>query len=92
MNPVVVLLEYMAAGLPFVATATGEITKSVRDHGVGIYAEPRDHRQSSEALVQLIDLGPKDARRRENVHVRRPSNTSANRRQLDVWRTHTLCA
>ena len=53
-----VLLEYMAAGLPFVATATGEIAKSVRDLGVGIYATPRDHREMTEALGRLLELGP----------------------------------
>ena len=84
-----VLLEYMAAGLPFVATATGEITKSVRDHGVGIYAEPRDHRQLSEALVQLIDLGPEGRKaageRARSTAVEHFSQQATTRRVEDTY-------
>jgi len=67
-----VLLEYMAAGRPFVATATGEIAKSVRDLGIGIYATPGDRHGMTEALRQLLALGPdgrKDAGERARVTV-----------------------
>jgi glycosyltransferase involved in cell wall biosynthesis len=57
-----VVLEYMATGLPFVATDTGEITRAVRDLGIGFTPAPRDHRALAEALTDLLDLGP-DARR-----------------------------
>ncbi|WP_421121279.1 glycosyltransferase [Aquihabitans daechungensis] len=35
-----VVLEYMASGLPFVATDVGEITHAVRDLGVGLRLHP----------------------------------------------------
>ena len=57
-----VVLEYMASGLPFVATDTGEITRAVRGLGIGYTPPPRDHRALADALADLLELGP-DARR-----------------------------
>jgi glycosyltransferase involved in cell wall biosynthesis len=51
-----VLLEYMASGLPFVATETGEIAHAVRDAGVGLLTEPRDHLALAGALSDLLDM------------------------------------
>lgn len=51
-----VLLEYMASGLPFVATETGEIAHAVRDQGVGILVEPRDYQALAEALLELLEM------------------------------------
>lgn len=53
-----VLLEYMSAGLPFVATETGEIAHAVRDTGAGILTEPRDYLALAEALAELVSMGP----------------------------------
>lgn len=52
-----VLLEYMASGLPFVATHTGEIACAVRDLGVGFLPAPRDHRDLAGALRLLVEMG-----------------------------------
>jgi glycosyltransferase involved in cell wall biosynthesis len=57
-----VVLEYMASGLPFVATDTGEITRSVRDLGVGLIPAPRDHRDVADALVRLLEMSPHERR------------------------------
>jgi glycosyltransferase involved in cell wall biosynthesis len=55
-----VLLEYMASGLPFVATETGEIAHAVRDDGVGILVEPRDYLALADALSTLLAMSPQD--------------------------------
>jgi glycosyltransferase involved in cell wall biosynthesis len=51
-----VLLEYMASGLPFVATETGEIAHAVKGTGVGILTEPRDYLELSDALDRLLQM------------------------------------
>lgn len=51
-----VLLEYMASRLPFVATETGEIAHAVRDDGVGILVEPRDFLALSDGLRHLVHM------------------------------------
>lgn len=51
-----VVLEYMAAGLPFVATDTGQITRSVRNLDVGLIPSPRDHREMAGALTTLLAM------------------------------------
>lgn len=51
-----VLLEYMARARPFVATDTGEIAHAVRDKGVGILVEPRDHLAMADALTDLVEM------------------------------------
>lgn len=57
-----VVLEYMGCGVPFVATDTGEITRSVRDLDIGFLPAPRDHREVADALAALIELGPSGRR------------------------------
>jgi len=57
-----VVLEYMASGLPFVATDTGEITRAVRCRGVGFTPAPRDHHEVAQALADLVQLGPEGRR------------------------------
>ena len=51
-----VILEYMAAGVPFVATDTGEIAAAVRDLGVGFIVSPRDHHEFADGLRRLLGL------------------------------------
>ena len=58
-----VILEYMAAGLPFMATDTGEIAAAVRDLGVGLVPPPRDHYAVADALAELVSMT--HAQRRE---------------------------
>lgn len=53
-----VVLEYMAAGLPFIATDTGEITKSVRGRGVGFVPAPRDPADMVDALNEMLRMTP----------------------------------
>lgn len=54
------VLEYMASGLPFVATETGEIAHAVRDSGVGLLVEPRDYLALADALSDLLAMTPAD--------------------------------
>jgi len=55
-----VLLEYMASGLPFVATETGEIAHAVKDAGVGLLVEPRDYLALADALSVLMSMTPEE--------------------------------
>jgi glycosyltransferase involved in cell wall biosynthesis len=55
-----VILEYMAAGLPFIATDTGEIAEAVRGLGAGTLVSPRDSLELSVALSDLIALRPEE--------------------------------
>jgi len=52
-----VVLEYMASGVPFVVTDTGEITQAIRHLGIGYTPAPRDHHEVARALAALLDLG-----------------------------------
>lgn len=56
------VLEYMAAGLPFVATDTGEIAHAVKDLGVGFIPPPREHHEMADALAAMLAL-PDEKRR-----------------------------
>jgi glycosyltransferase involved in cell wall biosynthesis len=49
-----VVLEYMAAGLPFIATDTGEITRALRGQDVGFLPTPRDHFEMADALTEML--------------------------------------
>ena len=53
-----VVLEYMASRLPFVATDTGEITRAVAGMPIGSTPAPRDPHQLAAALQALLDAGP----------------------------------
>ncbi len=53
-----VVLEYMASGLPFVATDTGEVTRAVRGLDVGFTPAPRDHHELADALDALLRMEP----------------------------------
>ena len=79
-----VVLEYMAGGVPFVATDTGEIAQAVRDLGVGWVTPPRDARALAGALRQLLALAPDERRamgRRAQLEAARHFD------QRDVTRT-----
>jgi glycosyltransferase involved in cell wall biosynthesis len=57
-----VVLEYMASALPFIATDTGEITRAVRGLDVGLIPAPRDHREVAAALTRLLEMTPEERR------------------------------
>jgi len=52
------LAEYLAAGLPYVVTATGEVTEAVRGTETGFVVPPGDAVQVAAALDRLVDLPP----------------------------------
>lgn len=64
------ILEYMAAGIPFVATDTGEIAGAVKDLDVGFVPPPRDHHEMADALTALMELDD-DGRKRMGARGRR---------------------
>lgn len=78
-----VVLEYMAGGLPFLATDTGEIAHAVRDLGVGWVTPPRDAGALAAALRELLALSP-EARRRMGRRAR--AEVAAHFDQRDVTR------
>ncbi|MCB1038297.1 MAG: glycosyltransferase family 4 protein [Acidimicrobiales bacterium] len=57
-----VVLEYMASGLPFVATDTGEITRAVRGLPIGFTPAPRDPRSLAASLRTLVESGAEERR------------------------------
>lgn len=85
-----VLLEYMAAGLPFVATDTGEIANAVRDLGVGSFVPPGDSDALAAALAALLGLTPAEreasGRRCREVVVEHFSQRAVTRKLEDVYR------
>lgn len=57
-----VVLEYMASGIPFVATDTGEITRALRGLDVGFLPAPRDHFEVADALREVLLMTPEQRR------------------------------
>lgn len=51
-----VLLEYMAAGLPFLCTQTGQIAQTLMLHEHGLYAPPDDLARYSNLLEKLVTM------------------------------------
>ena len=74
-----VLLEYMASGLPFVATETGEIAHAVQGEDVGILTEPRDYLELADGLSRLLAMSP-DERSAMGARGRRLVETSFEQR------------
>lgn len=64
-----VLLEYIYAGIPFLATETGQIASFLSRNGVGIFVQPGDVEAFAKGLDQLAGLG--EAERREMVSTAR---------------------
>ena len=60
--------EYMAAGLPVVASRIGELATLIQPGVTGMLCEPGDNRAFADALVQLA--GDPDLRRRMGVAAR----------------------
>lgn len=54
-----VVLEYMASRLPFIATDTGEITRAIRDLPIGFTPAPRDPIEMANALQDLLAMSPR---------------------------------
>jgi glycosyltransferase involved in cell wall biosynthesis len=59
-----VLLEYAAAGLPFVSTRVGLIGKALADLGVPEFVPPGDAEALAAALRRLLQLSPEERRAR----------------------------
>jgi glycosyltransferase involved in cell wall biosynthesis len=62
----IALIEYMAAGLPFVASLVGDIGHRVASMGVPEFVEPGNAIALAKALDRLVDL-PGDERRRRGI-------------------------
>jgi glycosyltransferase involved in cell wall biosynthesis len=58
----VTILEYMAAGLPFLATSTGQIALRAQQDGLGRFVGPGDVDGYAEALEELVSMGPEKRR------------------------------
>ncbi len=53
-----VLIEYMAAGLPFVASLSGSIARSAASNGVPGFVERGNMKAFSQAVLELTELSP----------------------------------
>ena len=62
-----VLIEYMACGLPFVATNVGGVANQVAQLGVPGFIAPNDSRGLTLALDELLELSPVERSRRGKV-------------------------
>lgn len=84
-----VVLEYMASGLPFLATDTGEISRAVRDLGVGWVTPPRDAGALADALRELLATPPEQrlamGRRGHEEAVARFSQADVTRRVEAIY-------
>ncbi len=58
------LLEYAAAGLPFVSTRVGSIGKHLEQQGIPGFAEPGNELEFSEAIGKLLGLSPAERKQR----------------------------
>lgn len=56
------VLEYLAAGLPVVATDTGEAVNQLRDGGVGWFVPVREAQSLSDALVRIATASAEERR------------------------------
>jgi glycosyltransferase involved in cell wall biosynthesis len=54
------LAEYMAAGLPYIVTDTGELTRAVKGSGTGWVVPPRDPEAMAAAFGELVAMAPAD--------------------------------
>jgi len=59
-----VLIEFMAAGLPFVSTKVGAIAHRVAEMGIPEFVEPDDAGSLAMALDRLVNLTPDERRER----------------------------
>lgn len=85
------LLEYMAAGLPFVVTDTGEVTARVKESGAGLVVPVGDPTAMAAALDRLAGMAPAEraamgARGRARVEAEFDQWVVA-RRVADVYRS-----
>jgi glycosyltransferase involved in cell wall biosynthesis len=62
-----VLIEYMAAGLPFVATHVGNICQRAHDLGVPGFVPPGNPLALARALQQLLSLSPLERKERGEI-------------------------
>jgi glycosyltransferase involved in cell wall biosynthesis len=79
-----VLIEYMAAGLPFVCARTGAIAKRVASFGVPGFVAPGDQKGFGQQLAQLLSLT------REQRKDRGASAETLALREFDIRRAANL--
>jgi glycosyltransferase involved in cell wall biosynthesis len=61
------LIEYMAAGLPFIATKVGSISRRAAELGVQEFVPPGDMDAFAEALERLLKLSPEERKARGRI-------------------------
>jgi glycosyltransferase involved in cell wall biosynthesis len=62
-----VLIEYMACGLPFVATNVGGVANKVAELGVSGFVPPNDSLALASALDELLELSPVERSQRGKI-------------------------
>lgn len=82
-----VLIEFMAAGLPCVATRVGEIAHQVEKLGGAVFVPPNDPPALAAALEQLLELSPEDWESRRQAAQRIASEHFDVHTALPRWYT-----
>lgn len=80
-----VLLEYMAGGLPFVATRVGEIAHRVEKLGGAQFVPPGDPTALAEAMDRLLSLAPDDWQSRKDASLRIATEHFDVRQTMPRW-------
>jgi glycosyltransferase involved in cell wall biosynthesis len=80
-----VLIEYMAGGLPFVATLVGDIGHRVDNLGGSQFVPPNDPAALAEALDRLLSLVPDDWQARRDASRRLALDNFDVRQTMPRW-------
>ena len=80
-----VLIEYMASGLPFVSTLVGGISHRVFESGGQEFVPPGDARSFSEALDRLLNLTPRERRARGKIGQEIAKSSFDIKHQMPRW-------
>ena len=81
-----VLIEYMAAGLPFVSTRAGDIAQKAFEAGLPGFVSAEDTGALRAALDVLLDLPPAEWRARGEMGQRLAFDIFDIRKVMPVWR------
>lgn len=80
-----VLIEYMASGLPFVSTLVGGISHRVFESGAPEFVPPGDPQAFSQALDRLLKLTPRERRTRGKIGQEIAKSSFDIKHQMPKW-------
>lgn len=80
-----VLIEYAASGVPFVASLTGDIAHRLSSLGVPEFVPPGDATALADALARLLRLSPEEQRHRGRTGAEAVSGEFDIRNRMPYW-------